>query len=275
MPASCLASLSPPLEVTFRILSARGFHARRLGINRPVATVPSGSAAASTDPWQEEVAMAEPTVVIAPTTVPREDLGHGEPLLMTAKQVKKTPGLEREGWWRLTITDTPIPGTYHFRTFTEEALLNPVKITYNFKNEGRKKLPLVLRNDPVPTDLPQYSPPDFLELLKKQTASYSFKDKPRADPSTLVDKDESLHLCPGQYEVLPAPVPKSPARSFVFRSSVQRFPPNYFTPHEGPGPGDYELKASPKGSITSCFRSKVPRFLPVSSQPGLCLWSRG
>jgi hypothetical protein len=84
MPASCLASLSPPLEVTFRILSARGFHARRLGINRPVATVPSGSAAASTDPWQEEVAMAEPTVVIAPTTVPREDLGHGEPLLMTA-----------------------------------------------------------------------------------------------------------------------------------------------------------------------------------------------
>ncbi|XP_006525134.1 protein STPG4 isoform X4 [Mus musculus] len=265
MPASCLASLSPPLEVTFRILSARGFHARRLGINRPVATVPSGSAAASTDPWQEEVAMAEPTVVIAPTTVPREDLGHGEPLLMTAKQVKKTPGLEREGWWRLTITDTPIPGTYHFRTFTEEALLNPVKITYNFKNEGRKKLPLVLRNDPVPTDLPQYSPPDFLELLKKQTASYSFKDKPRADPSTLVDKDESLHLCPGQYEVLPAPVPKSPARSFVFRSSVQRFPPNYFTPHEGPGPGDYELKASPKGSITSCFRSKVPRFLPVSS----------
>uniref|UniRef100_A0A087WRD7 Sperm tail PG rich repeat containing 4 n=2 Tax=Mus musculus TaxID=10090 RepID=A0A087WRD7_MOUSE len=173
--------------------------------------------------------MAEPTVVIAPTTVPREDLGHGEPLLMTAKQVKKTPGLEREGWWRLTITDTPIPGTYHFRTFTEEALLNPVKITYNFKNEGRKKLPLVLRNDPVPTDLPQYSPPDFLELLKKQTASYSFKDKPRADPSTLVDKDE----------------------------------------HEGPGPGDYELKASPKGSITSCFRSKVPRFLPVSSKtPG-------
>ncbi|XP_021005470.1 protein STPG4 isoform X1 [Mus caroli] len=268
--------------------------------------------------------MAEPTVVIAPTTVPREDLGHGEPLLTTAKQVKKTPGLEREGWWRLTVTDTPIPGTYHLRTFIEDALLNPVKVTYNFKNEGRKKPPLVLRNDPVPTDLPQYSPPDFLELLKKQMASYSFKDKPRADPSTLVDKDESLHLCPGQYEILPAPVPKSPARSFVFRSSVQRFPPNYFTPlplvkathtshrrekvhpviirrveleaslpsremfimkrflwflltpkfwdssqHEGPGPGDYELKASPKGSITSCFRSKVPRFLPVSSKtPG-------
>ncbi|XP_052040768.1 protein STPG4 [Apodemus sylvaticus] len=213
--------------------------------------------------------MAEPTVVISPTAVPREDQGHGEPILTTSKQAQKTPGLGREGWWRLTITNTPIPGTYHLRTFIEEALLNPVKITYNFKNEGRKRLPLVLRNDPVPMDLPQYNPPDFLELLKKQTASYSFKDKPRADPSTLVDKDESLRLCPGQYEILPAPVPKSSARSFVFRSTVQRFPPNYFTPHEGPGPGDYDLKAPPTGSVTSCFRSKVPRFLPVSSKtPG-------
>ncbi|XP_028621009.1 protein STPG4 [Grammomys surdaster] len=213
--------------------------------------------------------MTEPAVVITPTTVPREDLGHGETLLTTAKQVQKTPGLEREGWWRLTVTNTPIPGTYHLRTFIEEALLNPVRITYNFKNEGRKRPPLVLRNDPVPTDLPQYSPPDFLELLKNQMASYSFKDKPREDPSSLVDKDKSLHLCPGQYEILPAPVPKSPARNFVFRSTVQRFPPNYFTPHEGPGPGDYDLRAPPTGSVTSCFRSKVPRFLPVSSKtPG-------
>ncbi|XP_076798601.1 protein STPG4 isoform X2 [Arvicanthis niloticus] len=187
--------------------------------------------------------MAEPTVVITSTTVPREDLGHGEPILTTTKQAQKTPGLEREGWWRLTITNTPIP--------------------------GRKRPPLVLRNDPVPTDLPHYSPPDFLELLKKQTASYSFKDKPRADPSTLVDKDESLYLCPGQYETLPAPVPKSPARNFVFRSTVQRFPPNYFTPHEGPGPGDYDSRAPRTGSVTSCFRSKVPRFLPISSKtPG-------
>ncbi|XP_063118541.1 protein STPG4 isoform X10 [Rattus norvegicus] len=136
-------------------------------------------------------------------------------------------------------------------------------------SDGRKRIPLVLRNDPVPTDLPQYSPPDFLELLKKQTASYSFKDKPRADPSTLVEKDKSLHLCPGQYDTLPAPVPKNSARSFVFRSSVQRFPPNYFTPHEGPGPGDYNLKLPRSGSITSCFRSRVPRFLPVGSKtPG-------
>lgn len=86
--------------------------------------------------------------------------------------------------------NTPIPGTYHIKTFIEESLLNPVKATYNFKNEGRKRIPLVQRNDPVPTDLPQYKPPDFLELLKKQMASYSFKDQPRPNPTTLVDKDE-------------------------------------------------------------------------------------
>ncbi|CAH6778072.1 Stpg4 [Phodopus roborovskii] len=161
-----------------------------------------------------------------------------------SKQIRKSSALDREGWWRVTLTNTPIPGTYHIKTFIEESLLNPVKATYNFKNEGRKKIPLVQRNDPIPTDLPQYKPPDFLELLKKQMASYSFKDQPRPNPSTLVDKDESLQLCPGQYELLPAP-------------------------HEGPGPGEYNLKAPPGGSITSCFRSKVPRFLPAGSKtPG-------
>ncbi|XP_051009062.1 protein STPG4 [Acomys russatus] len=213
--------------------------------------------------------MAEPAIVISSSAVPREEPGRGELLITTSKQARKSSALDREGWWRVALTTTPTPGTYHLKTFIEEALLNPVKATYNFKNEGRKKIPLVQRNDPVPTDLPQYKPPDFLELLKKQMASYSFKDQPRPNPSTLVDKDESLQLCPGQYELLPAPVPKGTSRSFVFRSAVERFPPNYFTPHEGPGPGDYNLKPPPTGSITSCFRSKVPRFLPIGSKtPG-------
>lgn len=65
--------------------------------------------------------------------------------------------------------------------------------TYGFKNEGRGKPPLVQRNDPVPNDLPQYMPPDFLDLLKKQIATYSFKDKPRSSPSTLVYRDQVKH----------------------------------------------------------------------------------
>uniref|UniRef100_A0A8C6RY19 Sperm tail PG rich repeat containing 4 n=1 Tax=Nannospalax galili TaxID=1026970 RepID=A0A8C6RY19_NANGA len=166
---------------------------------------------------------------ITSSAVRREDLGHGESLVSTSKQTRKNSAFEREGWWRITLTNTPIPGTYHLKTFIEESLLNPVKATYNFKNEGRKRLPLVQRNDPVLMDLPQYKPPDFLDLLKKQMASYSFRDQPRPNPSTLVDKDE----------------------------------------HEGPGPGDYNLKTPPVGSITSCFRSKVPRFLPTCSKtPG-------
>uniref|UniRef100_A0A8P0TUV5 Sperm-tail PG-rich repeat containing 4 n=1 Tax=Canis lupus familiaris TaxID=9615 RepID=A0A8P0TUV5_CANLF len=145
------------------------------------------------------------------------------------KPTRKTSSFEREGWWRIALTNTPIPGTYHLKTFIEESLLNPVIATYNFKNEGRKKPPLVQRNDPVLNDLPLYTPPDFLDLLKKQVATYSFKDKPRSSPSRLVYKDQ----------------------------------------HEGPGPGHYDLKIPPANSVTSCFQSRVPRFLPSCSKtPG-------
>uniref|UniRef100_A0A8C0SAY4 Sperm-tail PG-rich repeat containing 4 n=1 Tax=Canis lupus familiaris TaxID=9615 RepID=A0A8C0SAY4_CANLF len=199
----------------------------------------------------------------------RDDLGPGSSMVTASKPTRKTSSFEREGWWRIALTNTPIPGTYHLKTFIEESLLNPVIATYNFKNEGRKKPPLVQRNDPVLNDLPLYTPPDFLDLLKKQVATYSFKDKPRSSPSRLVYKDQSVKLSPGQYDLLPAPVPKHASRSFVFRSTVQRFPTSYFTPHEGPGPGHYDLKIPPANSVTSCFQSRVPRFLPSCSKtPG-------
>ncbi|XP_057598429.1 protein STPG4 isoform X2 [Hippopotamus amphibius kiboko] len=148
----------------------------------------------------------------------------------TAKPTQKTSSFEREGWWRIALTNTPNPGTYHLKTFIEESLLNPVITTYSFKNEGRKKPSLVQRNDLVLNDLPQYVPPDFLDLLKKQVATYSFKDKPRSSPSMLVYRDKSVKLSPGQYELLPAPVAKHASRSFVFRSTVQRFPTGCFIP---------------------------------------------
>ncbi|XP_058284609.1 protein STPG4 isoform X4 [Hylobates moloch] len=173
--------------------------------------------------------MDQPAVATASTTI-REDLVRGESFITASKPARKTSSFEREGWWRIALTNTPIPGTYHLKTFIEESLLNPVIATYNFKNEGRKKPPLVQRNNPVLNDLPQYMPPDFLDLLKKQVATYSFKDKPRPSPSTLVDKDQSVQLSPGQYNVLPAPVPKYASRSCVFRSTVQRFPTTYFIP---------------------------------------------
>nr|KAF6308529.1 sperm-tail PG-rich repeat containing 4 [Myotis myotis] len=212
--------------------------------------------------------MDQPDKAVTSTPV-REDLGHGGSVVLASKPIRKRSSFEREGWWRVALTNTPIPGTYHLKTFIEESLLNPVAATYNFKNEGRKKPPLVQRNNPVVTDLPPYMPPGFLDLLKKQAATYSFKDQPRSSPSSLVYKDQSVKLSPGQYNVLPPPVPKYPSRSFVFRSTVQRFPSAYFIPHEGPGPGHYDLKIPSASSVTSCFRSKVPRFLPACSKtPG-------
>nr|XP_055233814.1 protein STPG4 isoform X2 [Gorilla gorilla gorilla] len=194
--------------------------------------------------------MDQPAVATASTSV-REDLVGGESFITASKPSRKTSSFEREGWWRIALTDTPIPGTYYLKTFIEESLLNPVIATYNFKNEGRKKPPLVQRNNPVLNDLPQYMPPDFLDLLKKQVATYSFKDKPRPSPSTLVDKDQSLQLSPGQYNVLPAPVPKYASRSCVFRSTVQRFPTTYFIPWLTPvipalweAGGSFEVRSS-------------------------------
>ncbi|KAL4700607.1 hypothetical protein H8959_014611 [Pygathrix nigripes] len=137
--------------------------------------------------------MDQPAVTTASTTL-REGLVRGESFITALKPARKTSSFEREGWWRIALTNTPIPGTYHLKTFIEESLLNPVIATYNFKNEGRKKPPLVQRNNPVLNDLPQHMPPDFLDLLKKQAATYSFKDKPRPSPSTLVDKDQFLEL---------------------------------------------------------------------------------
>ncbi|KAM6180048.1 protein STPG4 [Erethizon dorsatum] len=213
--------------------------------------------------------MDQPVIAIPSNTVLREDLRRGDPLVTASKPMQKTSSFEREGWWRTTLTNTPIPGTYHLRTFIEESLLNPVVATYNFKNEGRKKPPLVERNNPVVNDLPLYKPPDFLDLLKKQVATYSFKDQPRPSPSTLVYKDKSLRLSPGQYEVLPKPIPKYASKNFVFRSAVQRFPTIFFIPREGPGPGDCDLKTPPTCSVTSCFQSRVPRLLPIFSKtPG-------
>nr|XP_055096847.1 protein STPG4 isoform X3 [Symphalangus syndactylus] len=173
--------------------------------------------------------MDQPAVATASTTI-REDLVRGESFITASKPARKTSSFEREGWWRIALT--------------------------------------------------------------------------------------SVQLSPGQYDVLPAPVPKYASRSCVFRSTVQRFPTTYFIPiyphphltgarclkfpsfpcvlwsksarcslasplqgfrllpslhcqHEGPGPGHYNVKIPPTSSITSCFQSRVPRFLPSCSKtPG-------
>ncbi|XP_044867033.1 protein STPG4 isoform X2 [Mauremys mutica] len=183
---------------------------------------------------------------------------------------RETPLGHRDTWWSLLLRPTPTPGTYVVRDFIEEAQLNPVKATYNFKGEGRKR-PSIFQPtaDLTLPDVYTYIPPSFVDLAGKKPATYSFKSAPRKSPSTLCFKDKDIDTAPGQYDLFPVPVPTFASKQFMFRSAVQRFPTTYFTPKEGPGPGEYEMKEKTPHPVSSCFQSKVPRLQPVRSKiPG-------
>ncbi|XP_065446064.1 protein STPG4 [Chrysemys picta bellii] len=160
------------------------------------------------------------------------------------------------------IWPTPTPGTYVVRDFIEEAQLNPVKATYNFKGEGRKRFSIFQPTaDLTLPDVYTYTPPSFVDLAGKKPATYSFKSTPRKSPSALCFKDkvktkyqtlitchcpvytthffQDIDTAPGQYDLFPLPVPTFASKQFMFRSAVQRFPTTYFTP-KIPGPGAYE-----------------------------------
>uniref|UniRef100_A0A7M4F8A7 Sperm-tail PG-rich repeat containing 4 n=1 Tax=Crocodylus porosus TaxID=8502 RepID=A0A7M4F8A7_CROPO len=156
---------------------------------------------------------------------------------------------DRDTWWRLLLRPTPSPGAYAVRDFLEEAQLNPVKPTYNFKGEGRKR-PSIFhpKADLSIPGVYTYMPPSFTDLARKRLATYSFKSTPRKSSNTLNFRDKDIDLAPGQYNLLPPEVPK-------FK--------------EGPGPGEYEIKKEALHPIRSSFQSKVPRLLPIRSKiPG-------
>ncbi|XP_025041642.1 protein STPG4 isoform X3 [Pelodiscus sinensis] len=136
----------------------------------------------------------------------------------------------RDTWWSLSLRPTPTPGTYVVRDFIEDSQLNPVKPTYNFKGEGRKRVSIFQPTaDLTLPDVYTYTPPSFVELADKKPATYSFKNTARKSPSTLCFKDKK----------------------------------------EGPGPGDYEMKGKPPHPVSSCFQSKIPRLQPIRSKiPG-------
>ncbi|XP_025041641.1 protein STPG4 isoform X2 [Pelodiscus sinensis] len=146
----------------------------------------------------------------------------------------------RDTWWSLSLRPTPTPGTYVVRDFIEDSQLNPVKPTYNFKGEGRKRVSIFQPTaDLTLPDVYTYTPPSFVELADKKPATYSFKNTARKSPSTLCFKDKDIDTAPGQYDLFPLPVPTFASKQFMFRSAVQRFPTIYFTP-KIPGPGTYE-----------------------------------
>ncbi|KAK6489327.1 protein STPG4 isoform X1 [Huso huso] len=186
----------------------------------------------------------------------------------TDKNSSKDKGSDRSGWWRSTLKESPIPGTYEIRDFIREAQLNPVKQTYCFKGEGRKKGVGAARKGDLL--LPgAYSHTDCIQLLEKQQVTYSFKNSPRKDAFMLGYRDKDMNTSPCQYDMFPKPVARLPCKYANFRSTVLRFPTIYFVPKEGPAPGQYNVKSAPPPAVTSCFRSAVPRMVSARSKtPG-------
>nr|XP_061794112.1 protein STPG4-like [Nerophis lumbriciformis] len=161
--------------------------------------------------------------------------------------------------------DSPYPGMYNIRDFIEEADLNPVWKTYGFKGTGRERTPMGLQKGDML--LPgAYNLTDSTQEALKRQASCSFKRCPRPDIVTLGIRDKHINTSPCDYNVTVKPVEKTPCTHAMFRSSVQRIT---FPPKEGPAPGVYNLSSKPANSITSCFKSKVPRLHSVQSRtPG-------
>ncbi|KAM6466562.1 protein STPG4 [Liasis olivaceus] len=173
----------------------------------------------------------------------------------------------RDTWWRELLRPTPSPGFYPVRDFLEDAQLNPVKATYNFKSEGRKRASIYeqLPDLTLPNTF-MYNPPSFVEMAQKKNATYSFRSTSRQSNYS-VFRDKNINTDPGQYNLFPPPVPTFPTKNYMFRSAVQRLP--IFLPKEGPGPGEYEIKHAQPIPIRSSFMSKVPRLLPVHTKvPG-------
>ncbi|KAK2547343.1 Protein STPG4 [Acropora cervicornis] len=178
------------------------------------------------------------------------------------------PLSDREGWWRSTLKDTPVPGTYDLKNFVQDLQFNPISKTYGFKNTGRKK-------NADPSRRGSYLMPGLykhfrcVDQLEKQQISYNFKACDRYHtPTALVgyiDKEfANSQISPSTYYSGYEYVPKLPSKHPAFKSQEHRFPTIYFKPKEGPPPGQYKLSKDPilpKGpNITSPFKSKTPRF---------------
>uniref|UniRef100_A0A8D2L718 Sperm-tail PG-rich repeat containing 4 n=1 Tax=Varanus komodoensis TaxID=61221 RepID=A0A8D2L718_VARKO len=163
---------------------------------------------------------------------------------------------------------TPIPGSYPVRDFLEDAQLNPVKATYNFRNEGRKRKSIFQQMpDLTLPDTFSYNPPSFVELAGKRPATYSFKNTSRDCPSHLSYRDKNINLDPGQYDLFPPPVPTFPTNNTSILLIVIPF--LSFPAQKVPGPGSYwPTRQAPKqprtiaslGREHTIFFSNVPEL---------------
>ncbi|XP_074640056.1 protein STPG4-like [Tubulanus polymorphus] len=190
------------------------------------------------------------------------------------KENYEDPVSNRENWWRCTIRETPVPGAYEVQDFITLYNKNPIKQSYRFKSDGR-------RRDPNPhgkgaTLLPgAYNRKDFIEELETLPLTYNFKSTGRKGKDLLNRgiKDKDINVSPNKYPIenyLSMTAERLPSKHMVFKSQQQRFPTIYFRPKDGPPPGAYEPRIT-IGSrcVSSSFKSKTPRFRsPNTKVPG-------
>ncbi|XP_077148354.1 protein STPG4 isoform X1 [Ranitomeya variabilis] len=174
---------------------------------------------------------------------------------------------ERDAWWLYSFRESPCPGTYNVRDFLQDAKLNPVQQTYSFKGQGRKK-PLSSAGSGEALLPGCYKFCKFSDLVEQLPRPSSFRSTSRSAFLPGV-KDKDINTDPCQYNLISPPVDHHDCKHFMFRSTVQRFPTTHFIPREGPGPGDYNLRNISTTSISSSFKSGVPRFRSILSKtPG-------
>eukprot|EP00794_Sanderia_malayensis_P020568 gene20568-22591_t len=194
------------------------------------------------------------------------------------KEPEKELISDREWWWRRTIKNTPLPGKYEVKSFIDDLNAEPIKKTYGFKSEGRKR-------NADPSRKGHYLMPGLYENkgcideLKSKSMSYNFKATNRNNVTAVVTgiKDKEIaksQVGPATYDPGYRPVEKQPVRHPVFKSASRRFPTIYFTPKEGAAPGQYDgFKCSEVNNClktTAPFKSRTPRFLKphVQKTPG-------
>ncbi|XP_033102492.1 protein STPG4-like [Anneissia japonica] len=131
----------------------------------------------------------------------------------------------REGWWRATIRETPVPGAYESRDFLAD--LETMDASCAFKSEGRKRQVQQKRGAIL---LPgAYQQHDLTYNLEHKHMTYTFKNTERTELPGFRDKD--INVCPTEYPIekyLTVSTQKSPSKHSVFKSNSQRFPTIYF-----------------------------------------------
>lgn len=206
------------------------------------------------------------------------------------KENYEDPVSGREGWWRVTLRETPLPGSYKVVTFVDD--LDKRQNAFSFNAVGRRvDAQLYGRGEMLLPGAYEYE--DNIAALEKKPTTYSFKSIQRdgtvargdggqaagdgaraavdgAQPKEYYlnwgKKDKDVNIAPNNYhseDVTAINVPKVPVKHAVFKSQIKRFPTKYFKPKDGPSPGAYHATTNPLEKpriVESIFKSKTPRF---------------